>query len=51
MSSRPTTLIVVPEATHEAVTYYFQDLVPPVLAWLEGKGRQAKTEIRPPKSE
>jgi len=44
-------LIVVPEATHEAVTYYFQDLVPPVLAWLEGKGGQAKTEIRPPKSE
>jgi pimeloyl-ACP methyl ester carboxylesterase len=29
--------VVVPGATHEAVTYYFDDLVPPVLAWLDGK--------------
>ena len=29
-------LVVVPEATHEAVTYFFKDLVPPVLAWLGG---------------
>ena len=29
--------IVVPEATHEALTYYFSDLLPPVLAWLAGK--------------
>ena len=28
-------LVIVPEATHEAVTYYFKDLVPPVLAWLK----------------
>lgn len=28
--------VVVPGATHEAVTYYFDDLVPPVLAWLDG---------------
>ncbi len=27
-------LIVVPEATHEAVTYFFANLVPPVLTWL-----------------
>ncbi len=27
-------LIVVPEATHETVTYRFNELVPPVLAWL-----------------
>jgi pimeloyl-ACP methyl ester carboxylesterase len=27
-------LIVVPEATHEAVLYFFADLVPPVLNWL-----------------
>lgn len=26
-------LIIVPNATHEAVTYFFDDLVPPVLAW------------------
>ena len=32
-------LIVVPAATHEAVTYYFDDLVPPVLAWLRREDR------------
>jgi len=31
-------LIVVPGATHEAVTYFFADLTPPVLAWLSGAG-------------
>ena len=30
-------LVVVPEATHEAVTYYFKGLVPPVLAWLKAQ--------------
>jgi len=37
-------LVVVHEATHEAVTYFFEDLVPPVLAWLkEGSpGRAGK---------
>ena len=30
--------IVVPDATHEALTYYFNDLIPVVLPWLdEGK--------------
>jgi pimeloyl-ACP methyl ester carboxylesterase len=29
-------LIVVPGATHEALPYYFDELVPPVLAWLNG---------------
>lgn len=29
-------LIVVPDATHEAVTYFFAELVPPVLTWLSG---------------
>jgi pimeloyl-ACP methyl ester carboxylesterase len=28
-------LIIEPNATHEAVTYFFKDLVPPVLEWLE----------------
>ena len=27
-------LVVVPDATHEAVTYFFDDLVPPILKWL-----------------
>lgn len=38
--------IVVPGATHEAVTYEFHDLVPPVLAWLDGKpgGSPAEAE-------
>jgi pimeloyl-ACP methyl ester carboxylesterase len=35
-------LIVVPEATHEAVTYFFADLAPPVLAWLAGESGQGK---------
>jgi len=29
-------LIVVPDATHEALTYYFSQLAPAVLAWLAG---------------
>jgi pimeloyl-ACP methyl ester carboxylesterase len=29
-------LVVVPGATHEAVTYFFRELVPPVLDWLAG---------------
>lgn len=32
-------LILVPQATHEAVTYYFKDLAPPVMAWLERNSR------------
>ena len=34
-------LVVVPRATHEAVTYFFDDLVPPVTAWLSQEPRQA----------
>ncbi len=30
-------LIVVPDATHESVTYFFPDMVPPVLTWLSGQ--------------
>jgi pimeloyl-ACP methyl ester carboxylesterase len=33
-------LIVVPDATHESVIYFFSALVPPVLAWLSVKGGQ-----------
>lgn len=29
-------LIIVPDATHETVTYHMDDLVPPVLSWLSG---------------
>jgi pimeloyl-ACP methyl ester carboxylesterase len=29
-------LLFVPDATHEALTYYFSELVPPVLTWLAG---------------
>jgi pimeloyl-ACP methyl ester carboxylesterase len=41
--------VVVPGATHEAVTYFFAALVPPVLAWLDGPGgpltrRQARAK-------
>ena len=30
-------IVVVPNATHEALAYYFDDLTGPVLAWLSGK--------------
>jgi len=29
-------LMVIPKATHEALPYYFENLVPPVLEWLAG---------------
>lgn len=32
-------LIVVPEATHEALTYYFKDLLPVVVPWLDDPNR------------
>jgi pimeloyl-ACP methyl ester carboxylesterase len=34
-------LVVAPGATHEAVAYFFQDLVPPVLEWLEAHDQSA----------
>jgi pimeloyl-ACP methyl ester carboxylesterase len=33
-------LIVVPDATHESATYFFDDLVPPILTWLSENGGQ-----------
>jgi pimeloyl-ACP methyl ester carboxylesterase len=30
--------VVVPDATHEALTYYFKELTPPVLSWLDDGG-------------
>ena len=35
-------LVVVPQASHESVPYFFDDLVPPVLAWLQAD--HAKSE-------
>ena len=42
-------LVVVPHASHEAVTYYFNELVPPVLRWLSAGVRG--TEVSGPKSQ
>jgi pimeloyl-ACP methyl ester carboxylesterase len=42
-------LVMVPQATHEAVTYYFHELVPPVLTWL--KAEEHRAEVSSPKSE
>jgi pimeloyl-ACP methyl ester carboxylesterase len=39
-------LIEVPEATHEAVSYFFDELVPPVLDWLNG-GQETFTQTSP----
>jgi len=36
-------LIVVPDATHEAITYFFAELVPPVLTWLSGASGQGNS--------
>jgi pimeloyl-ACP methyl ester carboxylesterase len=36
LASPGSKLIVMPGATHESVTYYMDELVPPVLAWLSG---------------
>jgi len=33
----------VPDATHEAVTYFFAELVPPVLTWLSGASGQGNS--------
>jgi alpha-beta hydrolase superfamily lysophospholipase len=41
-------LLVVPHATHEALTYYFADLTAPVLAWLD-RTNQAGTPAPPPR--
>ena len=38
-------LVVVPDATHEAVTYFFAELVPPVLAWLSGTNGQGNASV------
>jgi hypothetical protein len=35
--------IVVPDATHETLTYFFADLVPPVLTWLSGNVGQGNS--------
>jgi pimeloyl-ACP methyl ester carboxylesterase len=38
-------LVLVPGATHEAVPYYFNELVPPVLACLNGANRDSRTRV------
>jgi hypothetical protein len=34
---------VVPDATHETLTYYLADLTPTVLAWMNNKSNQSKS--------
>jgi pimeloyl-ACP methyl ester carboxylesterase len=38
LASPESKLVIVPDATHEALTYYFKDIVPAVLPWLDGGG-------------
>ena len=38
LASPGSELIVVPDATHEALTYYFSELAPAVLLWLAVAG-------------
>lgn len=43
-------LFVVPQASHESVTYFFNGLVPPVLAWLDGGKVTAPNSTDPRKA-
>ncbi len=38
LASPGSKMIVVPTATHEAVTYFFDELIPPVMDWLAAAG-------------
>src|SRR5205814_358957 len=42
MAGAGSKLIVVPNASHEAVTYYFDQLTEPVLDWLGSQSRDPK---------
>ncbi len=44
-------LVVVPQATHEALPYYFNELAPPVLRWLERQNGGRKAEVGNQKSD
>jgi len=43
LAARESKLIVVPDATHETLTYFMADLTPTVLAWLTNKTNQSKS--------
>lgn len=45
LASPGSKLIVVPDATHEALTYFFTDLLPPVEAWLDGESTAGKLSV------
>jgi pimeloyl-ACP methyl ester carboxylesterase len=48
LASPGSKLMVLPGTTHETVTYFFADLVPPVLAWLLEKGGSGNSKaVRP----
>lgn len=36
-------MIIVPEATHEALTYYFKDLLPVVVPWLDDSNQESSS--------
>lgn len=44
-------LIVIPQATHEALPYYFNELAPSVLAWLKRQNGGRNTEVGSQKSD
>jgi pimeloyl-ACP methyl ester carboxylesterase len=43
VAARGSEMIVVPNATHEALPYYFDELVPPALSWLDGSAQNQNT--------
>jgi pimeloyl-ACP methyl ester carboxylesterase len=38
--------LLVPEATHEGLTYYFDDLVPPIIAWLSDRKSSGSPDLK-----
>jgi len=44
LAATPSRFLIVPQATHEAAPYFFDDLAQPVMAWLEQGGKNAGTQ-------
>ena len=47
LAASPSQLLIVPQATHEALLYFFNDLVEPVRSWLEQSARASAVPNSP----
>ena len=48
LSATPSQLLIVPQATHEAVPYFFDDLAEPVVSWLKQAATSSGLSSDPP---